>query len=64
MASRVVTVVLMLLAIVLLLILGVSSIRNFALPLTIGILAGCYSSVCLSGSIWNKLRGKGHKQHA
>lgn len=58
------TTVTTLLAIVLLLILGVSSIRNFALPLTIGILAGCYSSVCLSGSIWNKLRGKGHKQHA
>lgn len=57
------TTVTTLLAIVLLLILGVSSIRNFALPLTIGILAGCYSSVCLSGSIWNKLRGKGHKQH-
>lgn len=58
------TTVTTLLAIVLLLILGVSSIRNFALPLTIGILAGCYSSVCLSGSIWNKLRGKGHKQRA
>ncbi len=53
-----------LLAIILLLIFGVSSIRNFALPLTIGIAAGCYSSVCLSGPIWNKLRGKGGSRHA
>lgn len=58
------TTVTTLLAIVLLLVFGVSSIRNFALPLTIGIVAGCYSSVCLSGSIWTKLRGKEHKQHA
>lgn len=45
-----------LLPILLLLILGVSSIRNFALPLVVGILSGFYSSVCLSGPIWNKLR--------
>lgn len=33
-------------------ILGVTSIKQFALPLIIGILAGFYSSVCLSGSLW------------
>ncbi len=48
--------------IVLLLILGVSSVRNFALPLTIGILSGCYSSVCISGSMWN-LMMRGKKKH-
>lgn len=42
---------------VMLLILGVSSIRNFALPICIGIICGCYSSVCISGPLWNKLNG-------
>lgn len=42
-------------SIVMLLIFGVSSIRNFALPVCIGIVCGCYSSVCISGPIWNYL---------
>lgn len=33
-------------------IMGVSSIREFALPLMVGIVCGTYSSVCLTGSIW------------
>lgn len=33
-------------------ILGVSSIREFALPLMAGIICGTYSSVCLTGTIW------------
>ncbi len=33
-------------------ILGVSSIREFVFPLIIGMLAGVYSSVMLSGQIW------------
>jgi preprotein translocase subunit SecF len=49
-------------SIVLLLILGVSSIRNFALPLTIGVLSGFYSSVCISGPLWNKLKGVSFKK--
>ena len=32
--------------------LGVTSIKNFALPLIVGILAGVYSSICLSGNLW------------
>ncbi len=50
--------------IVLLLIFGVSSVRNFALPLTIGILSGCYSSVCISGPVWNLLHKKSKKKAA
>ena len=38
---------------VMLLILGVSSIRNFAAPICVGVIAGCFSSVCLSGPLWN-----------
>ena len=44
-----------LIVMVMLLILGVSSIRNFALPICIGIICGCYSSVCISGPLWNKM---------
>ncbi|MCI8742033.1 MAG: protein translocase subunit SecD [Lachnospiraceae bacterium] len=32
--------------------LGVSSIREFALPLMVGIVCGTYSSVCLVGAMW------------
>jgi SecD/SecF fusion protein len=33
-------------------IMGVSSIREFALPLMVGIVCGTYSSVCMTGSLW------------
>ena len=32
--------------------LGVSSIKEFALPLMVGILCGTYSSICLAGAMW------------
>ena len=32
--------------------LGVSSIREFALPLMTGIVCGTYSSVCITGALW------------
>ena len=37
---------------------GVSSIREFALPLMAGILCGTYSSVCITGALWFVLRTK------
>ncbi len=36
----------------LLFILGVSSIREFAAPLMVGIVCGAYSSVCITGALW------------
>lgn len=36
-------------------ILGVDAIRDFALPLIVGIVAGLFSSVFLSGLVWNEL---------
>ena len=39
-------------------ILGVSSIREFALPIMSGIICGTYSSVCITGSLWFVLRKK------
>ena len=58
MSRSVNTTITTLVVMVMLLILGVSSIRNFAAPICIGVLCGCYSSVCISGPMWNLLRGK------
>ena len=33
-------------------VLGVSSIKEFALPLMVGIVCGGYSSVCITGALW------------
>lgn len=44
--------------VIMLFILGVSSIREFALPLIIGIICGTYSSVCVTGALWFVLREK------
>lgn len=35
---------------------GVTSIREFALPLMVGIVCGTYSSVCITGALWYVLR--------
>lgn len=37
---------------------GVTSIREFALPLMVGIVCGTYSSVCLTGAFWYLMRNK------
>ncbi len=42
--------------VLLLFILGVSSIREFASPLMVGIIAGGYSSVCVTGALWFVLK--------
>lgn len=39
-------------------VLGVTSIREFALPLMAGIICGAYSSVCLAGALWYLFRTK------
>lgn len=39
-------------------ILGVSSVREFALPLMAGIVCGAYSSVCIAGNLWYVMRTK------
>lgn len=39
-------------------VLGVTSIREFALPLMVGIVCGTYSSVCITGALWYVLRSK------
>ena len=39
-------------------VMGVTSIKDFALPLMVGIVCGAYSSICLAGSLWYILRMK------
>ena len=37
-------------------IMGVSSIREFALPIMVGIICGAYSSVCVTGPLWYTIK--------
>ncbi len=43
-------------------ILGVTSIKEFALPLMVGIACGTFSSVCLTGAFWYLMRKVGKKK--
>ena len=47
-----------LMMIVVLYIFGVPSIKEFALPLMIGIVSGTYSSVFIAGPVWSLIRGE------
>lgn len=31
---------------------NISSVQSFALPMMIGVLSGCYSSICIAGPLW------------
>ncbi|MFR6272370.1 MAG: protein translocase subunit SecF [Blautia sp.] len=48
----------------LLFVLGVSSVREFALPLMVGIVCGGYSSVCITGALWYVMKTKIKKKMA
>lgn len=43
--------------------LGVSSVRQFAIPLIAGIISGCYSSVCVAAPLWYLLMGKEKREN-
>lgn len=55
------TTVTTMLPVIMIIILGVTSIRIFAIFLLVGILAGGFSSTCISGNLWNSFKkiGKG-----
>ena len=42
-------------------VMGVASVKEFALPLMVGIICGGYSSVCITGALWYVLK-KGVKK--
>lgn len=47
--------------VVMLAIFGVDTIREFAVPLMAGIIAGAWSSVCITGGLWYVSESKFHK---
>ena len=54
-----------LITVVMLIILGVESVRIFAIPMAVGILCGGYSSVCIAGSLWYFFKTRSmKKEHA
>ena len=45
-------------------IMGVSSIKEFAAPLMVGIIGGAYSSVCITGALWYTMKTFGKNRVA
>lgn len=45
-------------------VMGVSSIKEFAAPLMVGIICGAYSSVCITGALWYIMKTKIGKKTA
>ena len=43
-------------------IMGVTSIREFALPIMVGIVCGGYSSVFITGSLWYVMSKKKYEK--
>ncbi|MBQ1943009.1 MAG: protein translocase subunit SecF [Clostridia bacterium] len=55
------TTVTTLVVIAVLVILGGSAIREFGIPIIVGLLAGAYSSICIAGPLWTVFRKLGGK---
>lgn len=45
-------------------IMGVDSVKEFAIPLMVGIVCGCYSSICITGTVWYSFKKIGSKKNA
>lgn len=41
-----------LIMVIVLFIMGVSSVREFSLPIIVGLICGAYSSICITGTLW------------
>ena len=48
--------------VIMLAILGVESVRDFAIPLLAGIVCGAYSSICITGTLWYSIKSVGLKK--
>ena len=46
--------------VIMLAILGVDSVKDFAIPLLVGIICGGYSSVCITGPLWLTIKKRVH----
>lgn len=49
------------LSVAVLYVLGVATIKEFALPIIVGVVAGGYSSVCVTGTLWYVMKTHGAK---
>ena len=49
--------------VVMLAILGVDSVRDFAIPLMVGIIIGGYSSICITGTLWYTIKKSESKKN-
>ena len=43
---------------------NLNSVQSFALPMMIGIVSGCYSSLCIAGPLWVAWQKRGKKEKA
>lgn len=43
-------------------IFGLTALRTFAIPMAVGIVSGCYSSMCVSGPLWVKWKQRQAKR--
>lgn len=50
------------LSIAVLYVLGVATIKEFALPIIVGVVAGGYSSVCITGALWYVMKTREDKK--
>jgi len=48
--------------VVMLVILGVDAVRQFAIPLMVGIICGAFSSVCIAGNLWYFMKTRKMKE--
>ena len=58
MSRTVYTSITTLIMLIVLFIMGVTSVKEFTLPLIVGIVVGAYSSVCLTSAMWYVMGGK------
>ena len=58
--TSVTTITAMLIVTILALVNNVTSIMRFSIPMTVGMISGCYSSLCLAPMLWTawKMRAK------
>ena len=45
-------------------IFNIASVKGFALPMMIGVVSGCYSSICIAGPLWVMWQNRKEKQKA
>ena len=43
---------------------NIASVKGFALPMMIGVVSGCYSSICIAGPLWVMWQNRKEKQKA